>query len=331
MSRKATFVAPSNIAFIKYWGTRDLDEIVPYNPSLSMTLSRCSTTTTVEVLEDSDADEVMICVEPGKLVAAGGHFTTGVVAHLDRLRKWSESKSRYRVVTMNSFPMGAGLASSASGFAALTLAFVASLDRSISSREASILARLSGSGSAARSVLGGYVEWPVDEDCSAASFASADHWDLCDVVAILDEGEKEVSSKEGHRLATTSPYFQLRQELLAERIDLVRRAVLERNFSTLGPIVEEEALDLHLIAMSSRPPIFYWQPGTLTVLKTIREMRADGVEVCATMDAGANVHTICTAESQGEVVRVLETLPEIERLIQDRVGEGPRQLDTHLL
>jgi len=330
MSGKATFVAPSNIAFIKYWGIRDVDEIVPYNPSLSMTLSRCSTTTTVEVLVESDADEVLVCVEPGTFVAAGDHFTAGVVAHLDRLRKWSASKSRYRVVTKNSFPMGAGLASSASGFAALTLAFVASLERDISSREASILARLSGSGSAARSVFGGYVEWPVDDDRSAASFARAEHWDLRDVIAILDEGEKEVSSKEGHRRATTSPYFPRRQELLAERIELVRQSVLERDFTTFGPLVEEEALDLHLIAMSSRPPIFYWQPGTLTVLKTIREMRADGVEVCATMDAGANVHTICTAESEAEVVRALESLPEIQRLILDRVGEGPRQLDTHL-
>ncbi|MEJ2084944.1 MAG: diphosphomevalonate decarboxylase [Acidobacteriota bacterium] len=331
MSGKATFAAPSNIALIKYWGTRDAEETVPYNQSLSMTLSRCLSTTTVEKGADLDADEVMVSGDSGELVAAGEPFAAGVVAHLDRLRKWSDSTARYRVATMNSFPMGAGLASSASGFAALTLAFVASLERNISSRQASILARLSGSGSAARSVVGGYVEWPADDECSAASFARADHWELCDVVAILDEGEKEVSSKEGHRLAPTSPYFQLRQDLLPERIERVRRAILERSFSTLGPIVEEEALDLHLIAMSSRPPIFYWQPGTLTVLKTIREMRSDGVEVCATMDAGANVHAICTPESEDEVVRSLGALSEVERLIQDRVGEGPRRLDNHLL
>ena len=99
----------------------------------------------------------------------------------------------------------------------------------------------------------------------------------------------------------------------------------------LAPVVEEEALDLHLIAMSSRPPIFYWQPGTLKVLERIRQIRADGVEVCATMDAGANVHAICTAEAEDAVVESLEALEDVKTVIRDGVGQGPERSDEHLI
>ncbi len=331
MTGKATVVAPSNIALIKYWGTLDIDKMLPYNTSLSMTLSCCTTTTTVEVLDESDLDQVLVRTEAGELEVAGDRFASGVSAQLDRLRRWAGSGSGFRVGTMNSFPMGAGLASSASGFAALTLAVVAALGREVSQAEASILARYSGSGSAARSVMGGYVEWPGREDGSATELVRAEHWDLRDVVAILDERVKEVSSREGHRRALTSPYFEHRLRLLPERLNRVRQAILDRDFGALAPVVEEEALDLHLIAMSSRPPIFYWQPGTLRVLELIRGMRADGVEVCATMDAGANVHAICTADAEEAVVGALESVPEVQSVILDRVGEGPESSDEHLL
>jgi len=331
MTGKATVIAPSNIALIKYWGTRDIDETLPYNASLSMTLSRCTTSTTVEILEDSGVDQVLVRTEATDLEIAGDGFASGVSAQLERLRRWAGSESRFRVGTMNNFPMGAGLASSASGFAALTLAVVAALGRVVSEAEASILARLSGSGSAARSVMGGYVEWPGPDDGSATRIAQAEHWVLRDVVAILDERVKKVSSREGHRRAPTSPYFEHRLALLTDRLKQVRQAILDRDFEVLAPLVEEEALDLHLIAMSSRPPIFYWQSGTLRVLEVIREMRADGVEVCATMDAGANVHAICTAKAEHEVVGALELVPEVQSVIRDGVGEGPQFSDEHLL
>ena len=331
MTSKATVVAPSNIALIKYWGTQNLNLTLPYNPSLSITLRNCTTRTTVEVLDDEVVDQVLIRSESGDLEPAGDGFTNGVTAHLDRLRDWSQTEVRFRVATENSFPMGTGLASSASGFAALALAAAAALERQVSEAQASILARLSGSGSAARSVIGGYVEWPVGDDGRAVSVAGPDHWDLRDVVAILDERVKEISSREGHRRATSSPYFELRLELLPERLDRVRAAIRQRDFAALAPVVEEEALDLHLIAMSSRPPIFYWQPGTLKVLERIRQIRADGVEVCATMDAGANVHAICTAEAEDAVVESLEALEDVKTVIRDGVGPGPERSDEHLI
>src|SRR6185295_13265009 len=138
--------------------------------------------------------------------------------------------------------------------------------------ELSRLARSSGSGSAARSVVGGYVQWPdghADEGEAgsyAVQIADADHWDLRDVIAVVEIGPKTVSSLDGHRRALTSPYYEIRQQLIPGRLEEVRRAIRERDLARLGPVLEEEAVDLHLIAMSSKPPIFYWSPGALAVL-----------------------------------------------------------------
>jgi len=330
MSRKVTAVAPSNIALIKYWGTSDLERTLPFNPSLSMTLRECVSRTTVESIADPK-DEVLVRVAGGSLQPASPAFSAGVRNHLDHLRSWAGVKDRFRVATENSFPMGAGMASSASGFAALALAVVAALDREISAATASVLARESGSGSAARSVMGGYVEWPsAGTEGAAVQVLPADHWDLRDVIAILDTTEKSVSSRAGHKLAETSPYFKPRQQQLPERLTEVRSSLQSRDFARLAPLVEEEAIDLHLIAMSSRPPIFYWRPATLIVLELVRAMRQGGVEVCATMDAGANVHVICTPEAEMAVVEALDVLPEVEGVIRDGVGSGPRMIDEPL-
>jgi diphosphomevalonate decarboxylase len=330
MSPKATVIAPSNIALIKYWGTSDLRRTLPFNPSLSMTLRECYTRTTVEQI-DAATDEVLVRGSGGQLEPASAGFAAGVGNHLDRLRDWAGSDTRFFVATENSFPMGAGMASSASGFAALALSVVAALDRQISPATASVLARQSGSGSAARSVMGGYVAWPAQgSDGAAEQIFPAEHWDLRDVIAILDTTEKGVSSRAGHRLAETSPYFRPRLSELPERTAAVRSALQARDFTRLAPLVEEEAIDLHLIAMSSRPPVFYWRPGTLVVLELVRALRENGLDACATMDAGANVHVICTPQAEAEVVEALQVLPEVERVMRDGVGTGPRIVDASL-
>jgi diphosphomevalonate decarboxylase len=334
MRAKATVIAPANIAFIKYWGTEDWERTLPFNPSLSMTLRECVTRTTVEVLNREEGDSVFLRTRKGSLEPAAEAFTRRVEPHLDRLREWAGEEVSFRVATENSFPMGAGMASSASGFAALTLAVVTALGKQVSSDEASVLARLSGSGSAARSVLGGYVKWPAGagvEGEHAVQVASAEHWDLRDVVAILQEQAKDVSSREGHERAPSSPYFEPRQRLLPDRLETVTQALLARDFAALAHTVEEEAIDLHLIAMSSHPPIFYWRPGTLEVLTAIRRLRQEGAEVCATMDAGANVHMICTPESEPVVAKEVGAIPEVSSLIHDGVGRGPTIVGEHLV
>lgn len=328
---KATVTAPSNIAFIKYWGARDLARAIPENPSISMTLSACFSRCTVEHAPEASRHEILWRGQQGFEVAPPS-FADRVAAHLDRLRDWAGVQGAFRVATENSFPSAAGLASSASGFSALTLAVLGALGREVSVAEQSALARSSGSGSAARSVLGGYVVWPVGgglADSYAGQLLPASHWDLRDVIALVETSHKEVSSLDGHRRAHTSPYFEQRQKDLPGRFERLRRALEERDFPVFAEVLEEEAIDLHCIGMTSKPPIFYWKPATLAVLEAVRHLRRDGIAAASTMDAGANVHVICTAEAEASVCERLARVPGVEAVMGDRVGEGPRYEDEH--
>lgn len=333
MTGRATVSAPANIALIKYWGARDPERVIPYNPSISITLEVCRSVTTVEARQDLAEDEI-------RLVAAGADrpaapppgFAERVRRHLDVLRARTGRSERFRVATRNTFPAAAGIASSASGFAALACATLRALGLDAASPggadlDLSVLARLSGSGSAARSVLGGYVQWPGPgqaESGPATALASASHWDLRDVIALVQAGPKEVSSLDGHRRAPTSPHFERRLELLPERLEAVRRAIEERDLESLGPLIERDAIDLHAIAMTSVPPIFYWRPGTLEVLAAVRDLRGSGVSAWSTLDAGANVHVICPPDDEPAVADRLANLPPVRDVIRDRVGAGPR-------
>ncbi len=299
-----------------------------------MTLCRCVSRCTLEPLSAEGPDEVFVPDAVGQLDTAPPAFAARVSAHLARLREWSGTTAVFRVGTTNSFPTGAGLASSASGFAALATAFCAAIGRTTTAEELSRLARLSGSGSAARSVVGGYVEWPgdaADLESPARQLAPPEHWDLRDVVVVVDRTPKEVSSREGHRRASTSPYLKERLARLPDRLQRTRRALAERDFAALGEVVEEEAIDLHLIAMSSRPPIFYWAPATVAVLARVRELRDAGLPVCFTIDAGANVHALTPAAGANELTAELARLPGVEEVIADGVGGPPRLVEEHLL
>lgn len=323
---KATAVAAANIAFVKYWGALDLDRAVPVNPSISMTLRECHTHCTVEHRPGQKGDEIAFAGPGEPLGDPGEAFRSRAVAHLDVLRSATGARGGFRVATRNSFPAAAGMASSASGFAALTMAVTRAVGADLTAAELSDLARQSGSGSAARSVLGGFVQWPAgdgEEACQAVQLASERHWDLRDVVAVVASGPKPVSSRDGHLRATTSPHFEARQRSLPDRLRRAREAIAKRDLSRLGPVIEEDAVDLHLIAMSSRPPIFYWHPGTLSVLAAVRDLREAGVSAWATMDAGPNVHVICEPDAEGRVVARLQDLPEVGSIVQDGVGPAP--------
>jgi diphosphomevalonate decarboxylase len=332
---KATVSAPANIAFVKYWGARDLASATPMNSSISMTLEHCVSLCTVETLDHGGEDEVWRAEPDGGFGTPDPEFARRVRAQLDRVRQWAGRKEPVRVATRNSFPTAGGLASSASGFAALTLAAAAAFGKKAPQKEMSILARRSGSGSACRSVFGGFVEWTAPQtdgtdDSHARQIADAEHWDLRNVIAVVEIGPKAVPSIEGHRRAATSPYYTKRLELLPDRLDQVRKAIRARDLAALGPVLEAEAIDLHLIAMSSHPPIFYWSPGTLAVLRAVRELRQEGLAAWATMDAGANVHVICDADSEDDVAERLEDLPAVGFVIRDGVGPGPDQEAEHL-
>ncbi len=325
--KTATYSAPSNIAFIKYWGATDLDRVLPSNPSISMTLSECRSQTTVRFEPGVRApDEIFLFDSRDQPVPLTEPFRRGIERHLAAARQRYGIEGCFHIATRNNFPAQAGLASSASGFAALAAGINEAADLGLDPAGLSDLARISGSGSASRSVFGGFVEWPASaEATSARRIAPADYWALSDVIAIVESGGKEVSSRQGHRRAAASPHFARRQELLPQRLATVRSAISNRDLETLGPILEEEAIELHLVAMSSHPPIFYWKPATLTVLEAVRRLRSDGVSAWATMDAGANVHVLCATTSEREVATALSRVPGVLQVLPDRIGTGPRR------
>ena len=330
----ATVSAPSNIALLKYWGARDLSRAIPENQTLSMTLDRCRTITTAEFDPASGEDAVWLVDDAGRMTPPSATFIARVRSHLDRLRAVAGKTGRFRIATRNTFPMGAGIASSASGFAALTLAALEALGQEVAPARASELARESGSGSAARSVFGGYVIWPTDlanPESPARVIAPASHWDLRDVIVIVDSVEKHVASIDGHRRARSSVHFPARLEALPVRLDALLQAIAARDLGALGPVLEEEAIELHAIAMTSRPPIFYWRPGTLRVLEAVRALRNEGVGAWFTMDAGPNVHVLCEPAHEPTVAERLARVEGVESVLRDGVGDGPRDEEASLL
>jgi diphosphomevalonate decarboxylase len=320
----ATAQAHPNIALIKYWGNRDQAQRLPSNPSLSMNLAGLTTTTTVE-FDPALQHDVLIL--GGREI--NGQGLERVSRFLDQVRAKTSGVSHLfaRVDSRNNFPSGAGLASSASGFAALALAASAAADLSLSEAELSRLARL-GSGSACRSVPGGFVEWALgtdDRSSYAHSIASADHWDLRDVVALIDVEHKAVGSTEGHAVADTSPLQAARVATATDRLAQARSAVLARDFGSLADVVELDSLMMHAVMITSSPVLMYWQPATIAVMQAVRQWRVNGLAACTTIDAGPNVHVICTAEAADEVALRLRVIPGVRQVITASVG-GPAHL-----
>ena len=341
--RKATCRAGSNIAFIKYWGVADgaEDLNIPLNNSISMTLADAHTTTTVAWDDSGCLPEDTVVIDGEQLVGPSAGRT---VAHLDRLRALAGVTDRACVVSNNNFPMASGIASSASGFAALTVAGAAALGLRLDATRLSAVAR-QGSGSASRSLFGGFVEWErgwgrgesegsslLDSRSVAHPLHSEDHWALRDVIAIVSTGAKRVSSSSGHRLAATSPLKAARTACVGAWLDTVRQAIAERDIGLLGPVLELDALAMHGVMMTSSPSLLYWQPGTLEVLQAVRAWREnEGVPVYFTIDAGPNVHLICEALTAAEVERRVGALPAVERVLTSGPGTGPELLDGHLI
>ena len=321
---QATAVSCANIAFIKYWGNRDDKLRLPANPSLSMNLAGLETVTTVEFAEGLEADQVTIGGE-----AQTGNARDRVVAHLDLLRERAGLRRSARVESRNNFPAGAGIASSASAFAALTLAGAAAAGLALSERELTVLARL-GSGSAARSVPTGFVELYAgpetgSDDAFARSIAPPEHWNLVDVIAVVSQKHKAVGSTSGHALARTSPLQVGRVAGAAERLERCREAVLGRDFARLAEIVELDSNLMHSVMMTSAPSLFYWEPITLAIMKSVRRWRAeDSLPVCYTIDAGPNVHCLCLADAAPEVERRLRDNLDVSRILVAPPGGAAR-------
>lgn len=323
---KATAVANPNIAFVKYWGRADARLNLPANPSLSMNLGALTTTTTVEFHPGLTSDVVAIDGRP-----AGDQALVRVVAHLDIVRAIVGTEYKARVVSQNSFPAGTGLAASASGFAALSLAATQALGLSLSEAALSRLARL-GSGSACRSVPGGFTLWDGESDTAsfARQVASPEHWDLRDAIAIVSTQHKAVRSHDGHGLAPSSPLYAARLAAVPTLLAAVRAGIANRDLSAMGPSIEVDALAMHGVMMTSTPSLLYWQPATVEVLQAVRAWRQNGLFVYFTMDAGPNVHCFCEAADAAEVSKRLRALPGVQDVLESGPGPGARLVNYHL-
>lgn len=325
MMRRVRVKAPANLAFIKYWGRRDDELILPLNDSISMNLSGCYTITEVEA-GDFKEDEVRVKFYGEEEKELVGQQRERVMRQVERLRRKYGFKERVRIWSENNFPADAGIASSASGFSALTLAMVRVMGVELGERELSIETRLSGSGSACRSIPDGFVKWErgVREDGSdsfAYSLYSPDYWELWDLVVVVSRKKKKVGSAEGHKLARNE-YMKARLVRIEERVRKVERALAEKDLERLGRVIENDAMSLHAVAMLSQPPLYYLNGRTFDVIERLLELRSKGVEGYFTMDAGPNVHVVCEG---GDKERLKEELREVEgvmEIIENRVAEG---------
>jgi diphosphomevalonate decarboxylase len=318
----ATAQASPNIAFIKYWGNRDNTLRIPMNGSISMNLDGLFTRTTVSFQPSLSFDELII----------NGHEVRGAglerVSHiLDLIRGMARINERAEVMTENNFPSGAGIASSASAFAALALAASNAAGLNLREQELSRLARR-GSGSAARSIPSGFVEWQAgttDEDSFAFSIAEPDHWNLVDCVAIVSASHKKTGSTEGHPIAATSPLQAARVADAPRRLEICRNAIFNCDFDSFASIVELDSDMMHSVMMTSTPALHYWKPASLEVMNNVRAWRAEGIPACYTVDAGPNIHVICP-ETEAHIIDTrLREISGVEDVLVARPG-GPAKI-----
>jgi diphosphomevalonate decarboxylase len=321
----ATALAHPNIAFIKYWGNIDHDLRLPANGSLSMNLEGLFTQTEVTFTPDISSDELVLNRQQ-----ITGPGLERVSRLLDRVRQLAKLDDFARVTSENNFPTGVGVASSASAFAALSLAASHAAGLELDERQLSRLAR-TGSGSACRSIPGGFVEWQaghLEADSYAFSIAPAEHWDLVDCIAVVTTEHKPTGSTQGHFLAATSPLQPARVLDTPRRLEICRTAILEQDFETFAAITELDSNMMHAVMLTSTPPLIYWQPATLAIMRSVQSLRSQNFPVCYTIDAGPNVHVITRVEYAGQLTETLTNIPGVEKVLTAPTG-GPAHLVEH--
>jgi diphosphomevalonate decarboxylase len=314
---QGTAIAQPNIALIKYWGKRDIKRNLPAVGSISITLRDLFTRMSVEFDETLAADTLAVNDVPDV------KMLPRLSACLDRVA--GKKRLRARIMSNCNFPIAAGLASSASSFAALTVAAAEAAGRSMSTPE---LASLAGqaSGSAARSLLGGFVELRnTDDDIGVSKLCAAEEWPVTVVVAITETGPKPVGSTEAMEISReTSPFFSNWVEQQEQDLNTARAAIAARDFQALAEIAEHNCLKMHSIMWASRPPVVYWNVATMRCLQAVRKLQGRGVGVFFTIDAGPQVKAVCLPEFSAEVEAELRATPGVIDILTTGLGEGAR-------
>ena len=312
---RTTAIAHPNIALLKYWGKQDGPGNRPATPSLSITLDALTTTTTVE---DADCDALWLNGAPARDGKIDG-------ALADWRRDYAIGP--LAISSRNNFPTAAGLASSASGFAALATAIDVHCGLRLNDGERSALARR-GSGSAARSIHGGFVALAAP-DWRGAQMLAPEAWPLSVVVAITACEPKAVSSTEGMRLArTTSPYFEAWTAAASADFEAMKAAVAKRDFHALAKLAEASCLKMHALMLSSQPPLIYWRGATVECLRLIGELRTGGCRVFATVDAGPQVKAVCAPQDARRVEAALKGVQGVVGTLRSGLGGGARVVDS---
>jgi diphosphomevalonate decarboxylase len=318
-----TVRAGTNIALVKYWGKRDAALNLPAAGSLSLTLAGLGTETRVRFLPGSGApDRIELNGAP-----AGEKEARRVSRFLDLVRARAGLDAPAEVTTRNDVPTAAGLASSASGFAALAVAAARAAGLALPPAALSELARR-GSGSAARSIFGGFVEMAAGTradgaDAVARPLLEEGAWDVRLVVAVTTTGAKEIGSTEAmDHTAATSPYYAAWIASVPDDLAAARAAIFARDLARLGAVAERSALRMHASALAADPAILYWNPATIEAIAVVRALRRAGTLAFVTIDAGPHVKVLCAAADAGRVEAALRAAPGVLRTLVAAPGPG---------
>ncbi|KRK83193.1 diphosphomevalonate decarboxylase [Companilactobacillus bobalius] len=309
----------TNIALIKYWGKKDQTLKLPWTNSLSLTLDRFYTDTKLTVA-DNDHDTVYL---NHKLLDETQNKR--ILKYLDTVRKFYSFDDHFIVDTVNHVPTSAGFASSASGFAALAAAINETKQLNLNKKELSILAR-NGSGSASRSIYGGFVEW-IAGDNNETSFATPidenPQIDLTLLSVVINKGSKKISSTVGmENSVKTSPFYPNWVTLVASEIKEIKQAIAKKDIQRIGEIAEHNAMSMHALTLSANPSFTYFEPETIRIFQIIQELRQKGILAYATIDAGPNVKIICTNESITKVQKYIEEQLSNVSCVVANIGSG---------
>lgn len=316
MKGSATAWASPNIALVKYWGKAAGEGNKPAAASLSMTLAGIGACTRVCFDESLSADTLLLDGREDQATLAR------VSRCLDDIRALRKERSKAAVVSENNFPTGAGLASSAAGFAALAVAADAALETRLSAKALSRIARRA-SGSAARSIWGGYVLLPAGNDPVAEPLFDETYFPLDVVIAVVSRAVKAVGSTEGMtRTQRTSDYYEAWIRHQGADLSVAKQALAARDFDALAAVAEASCLKMHAVMLATRPGLIYWAPATVACLHAIRALHAEGVPVFFTIDAGPQVKAFCLPEVSDQVADRLADVEGVLEVIRTRTGAG---------
>ncbi|MGQ5709573.1 diphosphomevalonate decarboxylase [Lactobacillus sp. PSON] len=317
---KKTVRAHTNIALIKYWGKKDPKLRLPLMSSLSMTLDKFYTDTSIEAAEQNSF------YLNGK--KQDFEASKRVFSYLDMLKTKFEIKDNFTISSVNHVPTSAGLASSSSAFAALASAFCAYYNINVDKKDLSRLARM-GSGSASRSIYGGFAIWQKGTDDSSFAYALDEkpNMDLHLLAIELNKNKKSVSSTKGMKLAQTSPFFKPWIQRNDFELQEMVQAIKDADFTKLGSLAELNASEMHAINLSAQPPFTYFEPDTIKAIKLVEDLRKQGIECYYTIDAGPNVKVLCQLRNVKDIKERFESCFNNVTIVDASFGPGVSYLD----